>query len=187
METIRLSDKTVEMLQSVAIPLRDDFDSVIQRLVQCAHAGVPYSKEWNRPIDERADGLQSDGPASLQLHDLGHTKLVTATFGGKNIDNPNWNLLSRVAHCEAFKKLGDLDAVGRISGANVSPDLIEENGYHTIPQSGFSVQALSAPLCWNAITRLAEAIGTTVQIQFRWLDKPEAQNPGEVRELRYPV
>lgn len=188
METVKLSPRTVEMLQSVAIPLKDDFDTVIQRLVECAQSGVVYTNQWMSPAAvapaQHSGGV---GVAPQHYYDLRHTRLQSAEFANVPIEPANWNQLSRTAHAIAFKTIGSVEELSRVSSANIEPGVLTEKGYEYIPEGDFSLQGLSAALCWNAVVALAARTGVTVKAEFRWHDKPEAQFPGEVRSIAYPA
>jgi hypothetical protein len=176
---IQLSDNTFKRLQAIARPLIDTPSSVIDALVdhyERTRAGV--SDNVSGSAAERNFAPNNPPP-------LTHSKLLTATVAGQELDRPKWNELVRKSIELAFAKLKDFDEVRRVSGANMVKGAKNEDGYSPLAVLGISLQGVDAHDAWRIAYTVAKKLSLSIQITFEWRDKEGAAYPGEVGRMAW--
>jgi hypothetical protein len=119
MPAIVIPDSLFARLQKLAVPLVDTPVTVIERLLssyeaQTGQAGTAAGQTERR--DGRKPQLQSElDPRTVPS--LKHTRILAAEFAGRKADG--WSSLVHVAHMEAVRRLGSVEAVRRISTAKL--------------------------------------------------------------------
>ncbi len=189
MPTVNLSDKTTQKLQMLAIPLKDNYDSVIARLAEAALAGVLYALPDNpvAPVTAVANAKPLPTvPALSPVHDsLTHTRLTHASFNGEALANPKWNNLARLAHERAYQALGSFDALQRATTARIQKGRFEDQGYVYLHSIDISLQGMDANQSWNSVAELARQMRVPVEAHFQWRNNPSAAHPGQGSTLCY--
>ncbi len=110
---------------------------------------------------------------------------MTADFAGREADG--WNNLVHVAHIEAVKRFGSVEAVRRISTAKMilgraSSDRAKA-GYRYVAEINACIKNVDAEHAWSNTFRLAKALKVRVEVEFEWLQKSEAAHPGKTARL----
>lgn len=202
MPTIEIPDTLFSRLQKLAIPLVDTPTTVIERVVDhyesCTETEVAiverafaHVESWGQGKREAAPKQEGEARFKSQAFepknppDLRHTRIISAGFAGRNADG--WNRLVHVAHIEAMRRLGSVDALRRMSKSNMiigrptSED--EKKGYRYIAEINVSIQNVDAGHAWSNALRLAEALNVEVEVDFEWMQKNEAAHPGQMGQL----
>src|SRR5947209_8089177 len=106
MPQIAIADATVARLQKHAVPLLDDFDSVINKLLD-AKENASSPTPSGAHMKEFADG---------KVPSLTHTKMLSAQVGGKPLppSGTNWNRLFDEVILRAAAKLKDPKALAEL-------------------------------------------------------------------------
>lgn len=179
-KTIQISDSTFEKMKEAAVPLEDNADSLLNRVLDfyLKH----HDGESKNGSTEDKDILTLDPHAP---DDLRHSKIRWGRFGDRRISGRNWSQLVETAHELATERSQSFEEVRRITPFNVREGKYEERGYHHFPSAGLSVQYKSAPDVWDGCLKIAEDLGVPVEVEFEWLNKEGASHPGEKGKLSW--
>lgn len=191
MAIIEIPDTLFARLQKLAVPLVDTPATVIQRLLNSheVETGEGVGAEVAGPASareqRRTQALSESEPGKVPS--LRHTRILTADFAGRKADG--WNSLVHVAHIEAVKRLGSVEAVRRISTAklmvgNANSDRARA-GFRYVAEINACIQNVDANHAWSNTFRLAKALKVPVEVELEWLDKREAAYPGNTARLRW--
>src|SRR5579859_6172359 len=112
MPVIRISDATITKLMQLAVPLVDNYDTVIARLADAALGKLVYTMP-HVSMASAPPAPQGATPVwDVEPHDdLTHTRLISAEFDNVSIQKASWNNLAKYALETAYRKLGSLDAL----------------------------------------------------------------------------
>jgi hypothetical protein len=187
MPAIEIPDYLFARLQKLAVPLVDTPVTVIERLLGSYEAqtgqaspstGQPESRESRRP--QHQSEFEPRTVPSLR-----HTRILAAEFAGRKADG--WNSLVHVAHMEAVRRLGSVEAVRRISTANVilgrASSERAKAGYRYVAEINACIQNVDSEHAWSNTFRLAKTLKVPVEVEFEWLQKNEAAHPGKTARL----
>lgn len=179
-KSIQISDSTFEKMKKAAVPLEDNPDSLLDRVLDF------YLKHHD---DGSKSGSTEDKDIlMLDPHapdDLRHSKIRWGRLGGRRISGRNWSQLVETAHELATERSQSFEEVRRITPFNVREGKYEERGYHHFPSAGLSVQYKSAPDVWDGCLKIAEDLGVPVEVEFEWLNKEGASHPGKKGKLSW--
>lgn len=179
--SISISDTTYALLTQLARPLEDTPDSLIASL---AEAEI----RRRSTTGARAATTQSDPPLRLEpdRHDsLTHARLISATVDGTELHRPKWNGVLDHLHILASKRLGSFTEVEAASSARLRPGRYEYEGYHFLPEAGFSIQGLDANLAWDHSLGLARKLNVAIRVRFEWRRKKGASHPGKLAVMEW--
>lgn len=187
MPSIEISDALFRRLQKLAVPLVDTPLTVLERLLshyeaQTGPAGAnesqPESRESRKLQPQRAFGAAT--PPSLR-----HTRIITADFAGRKADG--WNSLVHVAHIEAVRRLGSVEAVRRVSTAKMMLGRLsseqDKKGFRYVAEINACIQNADAEHAWSNTFRLAKALKVPVEVDFEWLQRSGAAHPGKTAHM----
>lgn len=179
---IALSDSTFAKLQGLARPFVDTPESIIVNLAdeELKRRKVELSRASASAAPETELRLDPDRSESLT-----HSKLLAATFDGKEIHRPKWNGLLDHAHVMARQRLGSFEAVQKISGANIRPGQYEEEGFHYLKDADLSIQGVDSNLAWSHSLGIARHLRTAIRVKLQWRHKEGAARPGQVAVLEW--
>jgi len=174
--SVELSPQTFSRLQAHAIPLVDNIETVIARLIDF------YESRDGAPAAAAEDGaggkIRGFNPVSPPR--LTHTKILTIEFCGRPLDHrqANWNGLLdaavRVAKSSA-KSAGELKQLVIIPCVEGKK---EDEGYRYLADVGISVQGQDANGAWKAACHIAQKLGLPLTATFVWREKEAAAFPG---------
>lgn len=180
--TVVLPDQLVRKMETVAIPLRDTYVSVIERAVD---ALIKQGKGSDLPpaatSSTESVSYPPDAPPNLSF-----SKPTAITLEGEQLPKNElfWNLmLFRVVGLAATKM--DEQAFLQALPVNSKPGKHEESGYRYIPAAKLSVQGGDANLAWKATLHLIKAAGLAVDVTFRWGLNEDAAHPGQLGRMSY--
>lgn len=187
MPSIEISDALFRRLQKLAVPLVDTPVTVLERLLsnyeaQTGQAGAiesrPESREGGKPQAQRR--FEAATPPGLR-----HTRVIAADFAGRKADS--WNSLVHVAHVEAVRRLGSVEAVRRVSTAKMMLGRLsseqDKKGFRYVAEINACIQNADAEHAWSNTFRLAKALKVPVEVDFEWLQRSGAAHPGKTAHL----
>jgi hypothetical protein len=189
MATIEIPDALFARLQKLAVPLVDTPVTVIERLLNSYEAQTGNASTIAR---EAEPGVNSgpQGARKFEPHtapSLRHTRLLAADFGGRKADG--WNNLVQIAHIEAVRRLGSIEAVRRITTSNMilghASTEQEKKGFRYVDEINACIQNVDAEHAWTNTFHLAKALKVPVEVDFRWTQKKEAAHPGKTARLMW--
>lgn len=182
--SVDLSVQTFSRLQTHAIPLVDNIESVINRLVDYYEAkGVtpaPVASGVDDGANEQARNFAATTPPNLT-----HTKVLTVELCGKRLDHSqsNWNSLLVATIREAKQRTKSADELKQFVIVNFVNGKKDDDGYRFIPDIGISVQQQDANAAWRATCHIAQRLGVSLLVTFTWRQKEGAAFPGEIGKL----
>src|SRR5271166_475280 len=178
--SVELSAHTFARLQAHAVPLVDNIETVIGRLLDFYEArdGIPATANG-----ESGAKIRQFNP--LSPPSLTHTKVLAAEFCGRPLEHgqANWNGLLNVAVREAkgrSKSAADLKqliVIPYVEGRK------EDEGYRFLPEIGLSIQGQDANGGWKAACHIARKLGVAAAATFVWREKEGAAFPGVTGQL----
>jgi hypothetical protein len=183
MPTVIISEPTFAKLKQISEPFVDTPESRIERLIddELMRRGVPSNGNAHAPTIK--EGIISQDPMS---HDsLFHTRIISATIGGKELYRPNWNGLLDYLHVLALKHLGSFDALKRASASQIRQGRYEQLGFGYVPDGDISIQGVDANMAWDHSLRLARTIEVPIKLIFEWREKEGAAHPGKRGALEW--
>jgi hypothetical protein len=167
---ITISPATFGRLQKYAVPLIDDIDTVINKVMDLAESkqGAPS------PTGNVKDFSAGATP------NLTFTKLLSAEVGGKMLGKTEttWNHLLIETITQAAARLKDVNALKQLMIVNHVAGKKEEQGYRYIPAAGVSVQGQDAVGAWKATSHILKSLHVPAEVVFVWYDNEKAAHPG---------
>lgn len=179
--SIEISPQTFARLQACAIPLVDNIETVITRLIDFYEARegatVPGSGA------EAANEIRQFNP--LSPPSLTHTKVLAVEFCGKPLEHrqANWNGLLDAAVREAkarankASELKQLIVIPYVEGPKTN------EGFRFLSDAGVSVQGQDANGAWKGACHIAQRLGLAIAATFVWREKEGAAFPGVTGRL----
>ena len=187
MPSIELSPQTFARLQNLAIPLVDNSETLINRLIDFFQA----SDGATAPAGGGGDGTESKmrqfNPLSPPA--LTHTKVLAVEFCGKTLEHgqANWNGLLNAAvraakvQAKSAAELKQLIIIPFVEGQKV------DEGYRFLSELGISIQGQDANGAWKAACHIAQKLGLQLSVMFIWREKDGAAFPGVTGRLSVPA
>ncbi len=184
---VDLSDTLTARLQKIAVPLVDNWESVIAKCVDA------YEKQHGTG-NGAAPAAPQNGTSAAKLYrpqsppDLTHTKVLSVEIDGEKLAKPNlyWNNILNEVIVKAKAKIATPDRLDALIIVNHEMGKKEDQGYHYIPAADISVQGQDANAAWKAIFHLVKYLDLAIDVTFMWYDNEKAVKPGEVGRLVYP-
>jgi len=176
--SIQISQGTFERLQKLAIPLVDDTESVITRLLDSYVNGSVKQPPRPPSAARRFDPQRAPN--------LTHTTVTSAWVGGHQVAPATWNRILDVCLERAMGVTGAVVEIRKITFVNIVDGRKEDKGYHFLPAAGLSVQGQDANSAWRASVQLAQRLNLALNVSFYWQAKQGAEHPGEVAEMDLP-
>ncbi|MDO9607388.1 MAG: hypothetical protein Q7J26_02595 [Brevundimonas sp.] len=169
-----LSDSNFSRLQSRAVPLVDDLNSVIAKLLDLVEGDEPATEADIRASPSKI--VKKFDPATPP--DLTHTKVISVTFDGKQLDKPTWNGLKDAAIRYIVKTEKDKDKLKSLILCPFVFGKKEDEGYRYMADLGISVQSQDSMGAFKVAYHIASNHGCGMKIQFMWRQKEAALHPG---------
>jgi hypothetical protein len=172
MPNVNISPRNFQRLQSLAIPLVDDLDAVLERVLDAYQKenGNVGSVSRETPDDMTVRTYPGDTPPNLTF-----TSIRSIVVDGQQFHDKYWNPLLFHIIGLAAKKIGKDKMMGVL---DVNWSATEQKTFVHIPDAGIYVQGRDANLCWRSIYKLLTAANISVEVDFYWQDKPTAAFPG---------
>jgi len=174
--SVELSPHTFARLQTLAVPLVDNIETVISRLIDFYETrdGDPPG----RPKNGAASKVRQFNP--LSPPPLTHTKVLAVELRGRPLarGQVNWNGLLNAAVREAKARaksdseLEQLVIVPFVEGQKT------DEGYRYLPELGISLQGQDANGAWKGACHIAQKLGLALTATFVWREKEGAAFPG---------
>lgn len=172
--SIELSSATFARLQDHAVPLVDNIESVINRLVDFYEAKAGGAA----PVDGSSGVNRSFAVAAPP--DLTHTKILSVKLNGKPLghDQAKWNSLLFTIVREAKARTSSDTDFHRLGISNIIEKEKNDEGYRYLPDLGISVQQRDANATWRTVSMVAQKLGLALEVVFVWRDRDGAAFPG---------
>lgn len=181
MPTISLSEETLALLGSLAIPFVDlSPESVIVRLAKDALERRDGSDVPVAGGVQEVNALDPDHPVSLT-----HSKVLFASIDGEPMYKANWNAVLDRLHTIARERLGSFAALRAESGANLKEGRFTNDGYRYLPEIDLSIQGVESNLAWSHSLNLARRLNIPIEVKLMWREKTGAARPGETAVLKW--
>lgn len=175
--TISISQGTFERLQKHAIPLVDNIEAVINRLIDHKE-GVNPAEHFG--VDDDRLRFEAGTPPNVT-----HTTVVSASINGRSLDNASWKTLLNAAVELAIANKMSVDDIRRVSGVKIVSGKKEDTGYSFLPKANVSVQGQDAISASRGLIRLAQKVKAPFEVSFYWQMKEGAEFPGRDGSLTY--
>jgi len=179
--SIEISPQTFARLQSCAIPLVDNVETVITRLIDFyeAREGAPVPGSGA----EAASEVRQFNP--LSPPNLTHTKVLAVEFCGRPLEHrqANWNgvLDAAIREAKACAKspseLKQLIIIPFVEGPKTN------EGFRFLSDAGVSVQGQDANGAWKGACHIAQQLSLAIAVTFVWREKEGAAFPGVTGRL----
>jgi hypothetical protein len=180
--SIELSSQTFARLQALAVPLVDNPETVINRLIDFFVA-----REGGAPAPGSSDGEGNSTRLfnAVSPPNLTHTKVLSVEFAGGLLPHSqaNWNGLLNAAvreaklHAKSANELKQLIIIPFVEGQKTN------EGYRLLSDAGISVQGQDANGAWKAAWHIAQRLGLALTVTFVWREKEGAAFPGVTGRL----
>jgi hypothetical protein len=179
--SVELSSQTFARLQTHAVPLVDNIETVITRLIDFYEArdGVPPAAGL-----DGADGkVRKFNPLSPPV--LTHTKVLTVEFCGKALEHSqaNWNGLLNAAVREAKGRAKSAAEFKQLVLIPFTDGKKVDEGYRFLAELGISIQGQDANGAWKAACYIAQKLALPLAVTFVWREKEGAAFPGVTGRL----
>jgi hypothetical protein len=184
--SVELSPQTFARLQTHAVPLVDNIETVISRLIDFYEAKEGASPPASAD-SATASKTRTFNPVSPP--DLTHTKVLAVEFCGGSLEHrkASWNGLldaavgAAKARTKSETELRQVVIIPSVVGQKV------DEGYRYLPHHGISVQGQDANGAWKAVCHIAQKLGLPLKVTFVWRSKEGAAFPGVTGELSIKV
>jgi hypothetical protein len=181
MPQIEISDVTFSRLQELAVPLVDNNDTVISRLLDAfAQGKSPLASARQNGTQASAEPrkFSASSPPSLT-----HTKLLSGRLNGKAIREVKWNGLLVESIRLAKSSARNDQELRRLISVNFMQGKKDTEGYHYVQDIDLSVQGQDADAAWSGAYQIARQLGIAIEAEFQWRSKDGAAFPGVTGKL----
>lgn len=143
---------------------------MIDRLLDHYEGTTDESRTKDKSVRQTAE--ERDDPLLVDPYspgDLRYTKVLTASFGDRDVDGPrgpNWNRLLMVAHETALTEFGSFEKLSRLSDTNIKQGKHTDSGYHYNADHNFSMQNKPAKDAWRHSLKLARKLDLPVSVSL---------------------
>lgn len=178
---ISISTATFNRLQKYAVPLVDDIESVINKLIDEKEANTSTALVPVASQPGHGDARDFSG----KVPDLTHTKMLSAHLDGKLLppSKTNWNRLLDEVILLAASKVKDPRALKQLIIVNCVTGKKEDQGYRYLSKAGISVQGQDSAAAWEAISHILNNIQVAAEVVFMWYKNEKAAHPGQTGKL----
>ncbi len=179
--SVELSSQTFARLQTHAVPLVDNIETVITRLIDF------YEARDGAPAASGADGadgkVRQFNPLSPPV--LTHTKVLAVEFCGKPLEHAqaNWNGLLNAAVREAKGRAKSAAEFKQLVLIPFTDGKKVDEGYRFLSELGISIQGQDANGAWKAACHIAQKLALPLAVTFVWREKEGAAFPGVTGRL----
>ena len=180
--SIELSSQTFARLQALAVPLVDNPETVINRLIDFfeAREGAPATASSDGGGSNKIQRFNPGSPPNLT-----HTKVLAVEFCGKPLEHreANWNGLLNAAVREAKARAKSADELKHLVIVPFVDGQKTNEGYRFMSDIGISIQGQDSNGSWKGARHIAQRLGLQLSVTFEWREKEGAAFPGVVGRL----
>jgi hypothetical protein len=161
-------------LQKHAVPLVDDLESVLTRILDFYEANAEPN-EADVVTNGEIKTFSADSPPSLT-----HTKILTAQFNQVKFSRPDltWNAILHEAIRIAATKTKKHEDLVHLIRVNFIFGKKENDGYRYLPDIDLSVQGQDSNGAWKGSFYIANRFNIPFDIVFAWRNKEDSAHPG---------
>jgi len=184
--SVDLTPQTFARLQTHAVPLVDNIESVINRMIDSYEAtGSPAPNGSSRGSNAGGGHEQARKFAPTTPPDLTHTKIVAVDLCGRRLDHSqtNWFGLLAAAIREAKERTKSAGEFKHLVSVNFVDGKKTDKGYRFVSDIGLSVQQQDANASWRAACHIAQQLRIPLHVTFAWLQNEGAAFPGVVGQI----
>ena len=170
--SVELSPQTFARLQVHAVPLVDNIETVIGRLIDFYEAG---DGALSPAAQDGAGGkIRQFNPLSPPT--LTHTKVLAIEFCGRPLEHgqANWNGLLNAAVRVAKSRVKSLGELKQLVIIPFVEGQKADEGYRFLSELGISLQGQDANGAWKAACHIAQKLGLALTATFAWREKDGA-------------
>lgn len=184
MPNVDISENTVVRLQKFAKPLVDTFDTVIQRLLDAYEENDVFDIPGTKPAGP-GQPIKDDGATKLfnwrNPPVLAHTTVYQVTLNGETFSKGDtyWNTIMYAVIRAAHKHGKTAEQLNQLLFVNHAIGMKTDNGYKFMNDIGLSIQGQNSDNAFRQAFELAAHMKFTLEVFFRWQNKPEAAFPNE--------
>lgn len=181
MPSVELSSQTFSRLQAHAIPLVDNIETVVTRLIDFYEAkDGTFVSDLDKGIAGKIRQFNPLSPPTLT-----HTKILAIEFCGRSLDHAqtNWNGLLNAAVREAKYKMKSAAELKQIVTIPYIDGKKTDEGFRYLSDLGISIQGQDANGAWKAAFYIARKLDLSLSVTFVWREKEGAAFPGSTGQL----
>lgn len=186
MPSIEISPQTFARLQAHAVPLIDNIESVINRLIDTYESKARVELP---AMDSQPEPAVARRFSPLTPPDLTHTKILAVELNGQPLayDQAKWlGLLFAMVRIAKTRSTSPAE-LKRLVIANYVEREKNDEGFRFLPDVGLSVQAQDSNSSWRTACHIAQQLGCSLTVTFVWRQKEGAAFPGVTGELSIPA
>ena len=179
---LELSSQTFARLQALAVPLVDNPETVINRLIDF------FEAREGAPAPDSSDGGSSNqirqfSPVSPP--NLRHTKVLAVEFCGRPLEHreANWNGLLNATVREAKARARSVDELKQLVMIPFVDGQKTNEGYRFLSDIGISIQGQDSNVSWKGARHIVQKLGLQLSVTFEWRQKEGAAFPGVIGRL----
>lgn len=119
----------------------------------------------------------AESPSTFVFYEippLTHAKFLDGRIEGRVPHKKSWDALLVEALNLAFDKLGDIDLLRRVSGANLKQNRKDDEGYKFLADRNYSYQGVSAEDSMRIVHRICKHFDWRCDLDFEWREKEQA-------------
>ena len=174
MPNIEISEETLHRLKSLAEPLVDTTDTIINKALNALE-----KQSGNLSVDHERQVDLERMPSML------HTKVLDASIAGVPASKLRWNHILRDILRLAAERNEDLVYLRNLAQPlNMVGNQRTGQNYVYLPELGVSLQEGDANRTCQAIISASKSLGLALDIGFEWRDKDGAEHPGQRGRIR---
>jgi hypothetical protein len=183
--SIELSSQTFARLQALAVPLVDNPETVINRLIDFfeGREGAPAPASGDKGGGGGNRMIREFNPGSPP--NLTHTKVLAVEFCGRPLEHrqANWNGLLIAAVREAKARAASAAELKQLVIIPFVDGQKTNEGYRFLSDIGISIQGQDSNVSWKSARHIAQRLGLQLSMTFEWREKEGAAFPGVVGRL----